>query len=296
MIPFKSGYIAILGPPNVGKSTLLNSILGEKISIVSEKPQTTRQKFLGICHLKDAQLLFLDTPGLHTPHKRLNECMMEEAKSAIGDADLIYYMAEPKKPSEMDLSFLKEIENQKKTYFILINKVDRVAKLELLPLLSLWQEKSKAREYFLLCAKSGDGVSDLIQKSLPYLPEGPAYYSEEELTNRDMRYLASEIIREKLFSLTHEEIPYSIAVVIDEYIENAKPNLDKISATIYVEKESQKPIVIGKGGSLLKEVGKQARAEIEKLSQKKVFLTLFVKVVKDWTKSDFRLQELGYKF
>ncbi len=289
---FKSGYIAILGKPNVGKSTLLNAILGEKLSIVSAKPQTTRQKFLGICNTSKGQLLFLDTPGLHKPHKALNEHMVDEARSSVDEADIIYYVIEAKKPDAADEEIIQLIKKSKKPCFLVINKVDQSVKETLLPLLDVWKDLSNWKEIFLVSALREDGVEDLIDKTFHYMKEGPAFYPNDEMTNRDMRYLSSELIREKLFELTHEEIPYSIAVVIDEYKEEEK--LDRISATIYVEKDSQKPIVIGKGGSMLKKVGVQARKEIEKLAGKKVFLTLFVKVVKDWTKSDFQLKELGY--
>ncbi len=290
---FKSGYIAILGKPNVGKSTLLNAILGEKLSIVSSKPQTTRQKFLGIYNTPEGQLLFLDTPGLHKPHKALNALMVEEAESSVEGADIIYYVTEAKKPDAADLEIFKLFEKRDVPCFLIFNKVDKVVKDELLPLVGEWQAAFAWKEFFFISAIRDDGVNGLLTKTLEYMPEGPTYYPTDELTNRDMRYMVSEIIREKLFELTHEEIPYSIAVVIDEYKEEEK--LDRISATIYVEKDSQKPIVIGKGGSMLKKVGEQARKEIENLAAKKVFLTLFVKVVKDWTKSDFHLGELGYK-
>lgn len=290
---FKSGYIAILGKPNVGKSTLLNAILGEKLSIVSAKPQTTRQKFLGICNTSKGQLLFLDTPGLHKPHKALNEHMVEEARSSVDEADLIYYVTDPRKPDSFDLEIFELFKKHQSPCFLIFNKVDQVRKESLLPLLEIWKNAFDWKEFFLLSALRDDGVEDLLDKTFDYMKEGPAYYPADELTNRDMRYLASELIREKLFDLTHEEIPYSIAVVIDEYKEEEK--LDRISATIYVEKDSQKPIVIGKGGAMLKKVGEEARKGIEKLSGKKVFLTLFVKVVKDWTKSEFHLGELGYK-
>ena len=289
---FKSGYIAILGAPNVGKSTLLNSLLGEKISIVSDKPQTTRQKFLGILNLPQTQLLFLDTPGLHQSEKRMNALMIEEARSSIQEADLIYYLVEPGKPKALDLNFIKEIEDKRKKYFLVINKVDKVAKLKLLPLLEEWKKHAKPEQFFLVSALNMDGVRDIIQESLPYLPEGPVYYPDDQLTNRDMRYLVSEIIREKLFNYTHQEIPYSLAVAIEEYKEEEK--IDRISAIIYLEKESQKHIVIGKGGSMLKKVGELARHEIEKLAGKKVFLKLFVKVVKDWTKKEAMLKDLGF--
>jgi len=292
-MPFKSGYIAILGKPNVGKSTLLNAILGEKISIVSSKPQTTRQKFLGICNTSKGQLLFLDTPGLHKPHKALNELMVEEAESSVEEADVIYFVTEPKKPDAADREIFKLFEKKRGLpCFLVINKVDQIAKDALLPVIDAWREAYAWKELFFVSALRDDGVQDLLEKTLDYMPEGPAYYPTDELTNRDMRYLVAELIREKLFELTHEEIPYSIAVVIDEYKE--EPKIDRISATIYVEKDSQKPIVIGKGGSMLKKVGEQARKEIEQLTGKKAFLTLFVKVVKDWTKSDFQLRELGY--
>ncbi len=261
---------------------------------VSDKPQTTREKILGIFNTKEGQLLFLDTPGLHTPHKPLNDFMVAEAKSTIADADLIFYLVEPTvKVSELDLKFVREIEENNKSFFIVINKVDQVAKLDLLPIVKFWQEHSKAKEFFLISAEKKDGIETLIQKSLDYLPEGSAFYPDDQLTDRNLRYLASEIIREKLFKLTHQEVPYSVAVVIDEFKE--EPKIDRISATIYVEKDSQKPIVIGKAGSMLKKVGQEARIEIENLTGKKAFLKIFVKVVKDWTKSEHVLKDLGYQ-
>src|SRR5262245_8775481 len=293
---FKSGYIAILGAPNVGKSTLLNVILGEKLAIVSDKPQTTRHNLLGIHHRKEGQLLFLDTPGLHKSEKPLNVHMLEEALGTLAEADLVFFVVEPfRGPSEEERAFLRKIEEQETPYFLIVNKVDQVAKPSLLPLLEAWKEYSKSREFFLVSARAGDGVADLVDKALKFLPEGPAYYPEDELTDRDMRHLAAERIREKLFQLTHQEIPYSLEVVIDAYQEEENPALDRISATIYVEKESQKPIVIGKGGSMLKKVGQLAREEIEQMTGRKVFLSLFVKVVKDWTKKENVLRELGYK-
>jgi GTPase len=295
-MPFKSGYIAILGAPNVGKSTLLNALLGEKLAIVSDKPQTTRHRLLGIHHRKEGQLLFLDTPGLHKSDKPLNVRMLEEAMGTLAEADLVFFVVEPfRGPSEEEREFLRKMEEEGKPYFLIINKVDRVAKPSLLPILEAWKECSKPREFFLVSAATGDGVPDLVEKALEILPEGPAYYPEDELTDRDMRHLAAERVREKLFQLTHQEIPYSLEVVIDEYKEEENPPLDRISATIYVEKESQKPIVIGKGGAMLKKVGQLAREEIEQMTGRKAFLTLFVKVVKDWTKKDHVLRELGYK-
>jgi GTP-binding protein Era len=293
---FKSGYIAILGAPNVGKSTLLNALLGEKLAVVSEKPQTTRHKLLGILNVKGGQLLFLDTPGLHQADKALNVHMRDEALSSLKDADLVYFLVEPfHPPKEEEKAFLKEIEAKKKPYFLILNKIDQVPKPHLLPLIESWNQVATPKEIFLISASRGDGVDDLVPKTMEVLPEGPVYFPEDQLTDRDMRYLSSEIIREKIFRLTHQEIPYSVEVVIDEFKEQADPPVDRISATIYVEKDSQKPIVIGKGGQMLKKVGQQAREEIERMSGRKAFLTLFVKVVKDWTKKDSILKELGYK-
>ncbi len=293
---FKSGYIAILGLPNVGKSTLLNAILGEKISIVSSKPQTTRHKILGIHNTPKAQLLFLDTAGLHSSDKILNYRIVQEALGTLEDADLVYFVTEPfrQSPSEDEMKYLSEIEKRGTPYFLIFNKIDQVPKPKLLPVVEAWQKKSHPKEIFFTAASLQDGIADLVEHSIPFLPEGPAYYPDEQLTDRDLRYLSSEIIREKLFELTHQEIPYSTAVVIDEFIEETDRPLDRISATIYVEKDSQKPIVIGKGGVLLKKIGQFSRIEIEKLTGRKVFLTLFVKVVKDWTRKEGILKDLGF--
>ncbi|MBL7685527.1 MAG: GTPase Era [Deltaproteobacteria bacterium] len=293
---FKSGYITILGEPNIGKSTLINALIGEKLAIISDKPQTTRHSLLGILNVKGAQLLFLDTPGLHQSSKVMNQYMVEQAMASLEDADLIFYLVgSNEKPGEKHLQNIRRFEESKKNYFVIFNKIDLVNKDSLLPLLAAWQKHTHPKGFFLISALHQDGVKDLIQKSIEYLPEGPAYYPTDQLTDRNTRFLAAETIREKLFQLTHQEIPYSVEVVVDEFIEDPKRKFDKITATIYVEKDSQKPIVIGKGGSLLKKVGEQARLEIEAISGRKVFLTLFVKVVKDWTKKDSVLKDLGYR-
>src|SRR5262245_56014435 len=188
---FKSGYIALLGAPNVGKSTLLNALLGEKLAIVSEKPQTTRHKLLGILNVKGGQLLFLDTPGLHQSEKLLNVYMMEEALATLSEADLVFFMVDPRPPSDEQKKFLSKIEEEKKPFFLIVNKIDRISKPDLLPLLESWTKVAKAKEYFLVSAAKGDGIQDLIAKALEVLPEGPRYYPEEELTDRDMRHLAA---------------------------------------------------------------------------------------------------------
>src|SRR5262245_51005007 len=205
---FKSGYIAILGTPNVGKSTLLNAILGEKLAIVSDKPQTTRHKLLGIHHRKEGQLLFLDTPGLHKSGKPLNIHMLEEALGTLAEADLVFFVVEPfRGPTEEEKEFLRKIEEQEVPYFLIVNKVDQVAKPSLLPLLEAWKECSKPSEFFLVSARLGEGVADLVDKALKILPEGAAYYRAGDLTVRDNVHLAAERIRENLFQLTPLEIP-----------------------------------------------------------------------------------------
>ncbi len=294
MEAFHSGYVGIVGAPNAGKSTLLNRILGEKIAIVTPKPQTTRHRILGIYHHKDGQILFLDSPGLHNPQKKLNEAMILASEEVIEESDLILFMAEAIAArlniTEKALEFVKDVE---KPALLVMNKCDLVKREEAEEVASYIKRFRKWEKIIFISAVRGDGVNELIQEILQLLPEGPPYYPEDMITDRPERFIASEIIREKIMELTSDELPYSIAVTVEEFKE--KPDIIHIMANIYVERDSQKRIVIGKNGLLLKQIGTIARKELEEILQKKVYLQLWVKVAKKWTKKPGMLRSLGYK-
>jgi len=289
---FRSGYVAILGLPNVGKSTLLNAILGEKLAIVSAKPQTTRHKIVGILNLAHAQILLLDTPGIHSSTKLLNEAMVQNALQALGDADVVLHLVFPdKRLDKHDFAIAEQAHQQKKPYLVLINRVDAVDKDRLLPKIQEIHETLKPEAIIPVSALKSDGLDAVVAEIEKRLPEGPAYFPTDIYTEHDMRFLASEIVREKAMQLLHQEIPYQLATAVEDFKD--EPKLARISVTVFVEKDSQKPIVIGKGGATLKKIGELARLEIQKMVGKKVFLELFVKVQEGWTTDANRLKELG---
>lgn len=294
---FRSGFVSIVGKPNVGKSTLLNSIVGEKIAIVSPKPQTTRDRITGILNLPEAQIIFIDTPGIHKPRHKLGETMVREAKEAIKEVDIILFMVEPEPPEIKDRLIIDVFKDAGKPVFLLINKIDKIKKTEILPIIDSYKEIYPFNEIIPISALKGDGRDDLINTIIKYLPEGTKYYPEEMLTDRTERFMVSEIIREKIICKTEEEIPYSVAVEVTDWSEKQTEENEKvifIHANIYVEREGQKGIIIGKRGLRLKSIGIAARQEIERLLGAKVFLELQVKTKKDW-RSDVRfLKELGY--
>ncbi|MCB1214103.1 MAG: GTPase Era [Deltaproteobacteria bacterium] len=289
---FRSGYIALLGVPNVGKSTLLNQMLGEKLSIVSPKAQTTRHKILGILHRPQAQLLFLDTPGLHLSKKLINKKMLEAALSTLHDADIILHLIMPQgefKP--LDQRLFEEAKKLAKPHWVLINQVDQVAKEKLLPRMEQVQ-KLWSPDYILpLSAKTGEGVEDLLKLLVKSLPEGPAYFSSEDLTDRNLRFLMAERIREQLFRQLHQELPYGSTVEIEAFEEKEK--LISIQAKIILTRESHKGMVLGKKGAKLKSIGQKAREEMEAFLGKKVYLQIFVKVMTGWEKNEAQLKNFG---
>lgn len=291
---FKSGVVAIIGRPNVGKSTLLNAILGEKIAIVSQKSQTTRNRIRGIKNTENAQIVFIDTPGIHDAKGYLNEFMVKEAMSALEDIDVVIYLVEAVKKTEEENFIIENLKKIRCAVILGINKIDEAQKDKLLPLIDEYAKLYRFKEIIPLSALKGEGISELVNLIVELLPEGPKYFSEDILTDQSERFIAAEIIREKVFLLTKQEIPYSTAVVVERFKENPQKKIVSISATINVERDSQKGIIIGRGGNMLKEIGTRARIDIERLLGTKVFLELFVKVVKDWTKDKRLLKEFGY--
>ena len=291
---FKSGFIGIIGRPNVGKSTLFNAIIGEKISIIADKPQTTRNKITGIKNLPDAQLIFLDTPGIHKAKTPLNRAMVRTARESFNDADILLMLVEAGSGvHSQDIFLIEALSEIHIPVFLIINKIDLVEKNLLLPLIDKFRTLYNYSEIFPVSAVKGDGLDDLIQTIKNNLPEGPQYFAEDTFTDASERFIAAEFIREKIMLLTSQEVPYATAVEIDTFKEDEEKNLIRISATITVEKDSQKAIMIGKKGSMLKNIGTQARLEMENLFDSKVFLELFVRVKKDWTSSDKMLREFG---
>ena len=291
---FKSGFIGIIGRPNVGKSTLFNAVIGEKISITADKPQTTRNKITGIKNLPDAQLIFLDTPGIHNARTPLNRATVQTAWEALNNADLLLMMVEANaEVHSQDIFLIESLSEIKTPVFLVINKIDLIEKKLLLPLIDKFRTLYNYQEIFLVSAVKGDGLDDLLQTIKEKLPEGPQYFPTDTFTDATERFIASEFIREKIMLLTKQEIPYVSAVEIDIFQEDEEKNLIRINATINVEKESQKAIMIGKKGSMLKNIGTQARMAMENLFGSKVFLELFVRVKKDWTSNDKLLKEFG---
>ena len=294
--PFKSGFVSIIGRPNVGKSTLLNHILGEKVAIVSDKPQTTRNRILGIKNMENAQIIFLDTPGIHKPKHKLNELMVKTALATFDEVDLILFMVEAGRPiGPGEKHIIDILQKVTKPVFLLINKIDTVQKNILLPQIDEYRQLYPFKEVYPISALYGENVDDLLHSIITHLPEGPQYFPEDIVTDQPMRFIASEIIREKIFHFTYEEIPYSIAVTVEDFKEIQEKNLVVIRAVIFVEKDSQKGIIIGKGGSMLKKIGQLAREELEALMGVKIFLDLWVKVKAGWQSNESILKMLGYK-
>jgi len=288
---FRSGFISIIGRPNVGKSTLLNALLGQKIAIMSSKPQTTRNKILGIVNEPGAQLVFMDTPGIHKPMHKMNEFMVQTALRTYNEVDVILMLVEStEKPGGGDRFIVETLAQVKTPVFLLINKVDLVNKEALLPLMQEYSSMYNFAEIIPLSALKND-LGDLIALILKRLPEGPKYFPDDQLTDQPERFIVSELVREKIFEHTKEEIPYSTAVVIEEMKED--PDITRIHAAIYVERDSQKGILIGKGGAMLKKIGTLARLDAEKLLGTKIFLKLYVKVKKDWREDDRMLKSFG---
>jgi len=291
---FRSGYVSITGRPNVGKSTLLNTILGEKVAIVTSKPQTTRNRIIGVKTLPDAQIVFIDTPGIHKPKHKLGKLMVREAKKSVKEVDIILFMVEPENPGIGDKFIIEMLKGLSKAVFLLINKVDAVKKPQVLPVIDTCSKLYPFKEVIPISALTGDGIEILLKTIVEYLPEGPKYYPDDIVTDQLEEFMVSEIIREKVMEQTEEEVPYSVAVEVIKWSER-EDGVVFIYANIYVERDGQKGIIIGKDGSRLKAIGSSARLEIEKLLGTKVFLELWVKVKKDWRSNERILKELGFR-
>ncbi|MBN1416380.1 MAG: GTPase Era [Bacteroidales bacterium] len=291
-MPHKSGFVNIIGNPNVGKSTLMNELVGEKLSIITPKAQTTRHRILGIVSGDDYQVVFSDTPGIIKPAYRLQENMMKTVRTAFTDADLILYLTDVKETPDSQLPYVKKIRNCKVPVLLAVNKIDLVSQPEVEKLLAGWREIVKAESVIPISALHTFNVKELFSEILRLIPEGPEYFPKEILTDRPERFFVSEIIREKILRNYREEIPYSCQVEIESFKEGLE--LDKIRAIIYVLRESQKGIIIGHKGEALKKTGTQARIDIEKFLGKKVFLELHVKVAEDWRDSEKKLKGFGY--
>jgi GTPase len=291
---FKSGYVAIVGRPNAGKSTLVNALVGSKVSIVTPVPQTTRNRILGIVHRPDAQIIFMDTPGVHKPLSRLNEQMMNYVRQALADRDLAVLIVDASEKFGKGDEFVVNLLNQYSPRTILaLNKVDHVHKPKLLPLMDRYSKLYQFEEIIPISALRGEGLKQLQEAIVQRLPEGPAYFPDDEYTDQPERFLAAEIIREKVIGHTKQEMPYVTAVMIDGFEEGE--SITRLHATIVVEKDSQKPIVIGNGGARLKDIGTEARMELEKLFPPKVYLELFVKVEPQWRNNREMIADLDYR-
>ncbi|MET3574738.1 GTPase Era [Bhargavaea ullalensis] len=293
---FRSGFISIIGRPNVGKSTFLNRVVGQKIAIMSDKPQTTRNKVQGVVTTDDSQMIFIDTPGIHKPKHKLGDFMMKVARNTLKEVDAVLFMVNADEPLGKGDRFIIEMLGESKTPVILvINKIDLIHPDELMESIVSYKNLLDFAEIVPISALQGNNVDRLLDVVKSYLPEGPQYYPADQVTDHPERFIISELIREKALHLTREEIPHSIAVVIERIAKRQGEETVDIQATIIVERDSQKGIVIGKRGSLLKEIGTRARKDIEMLLGSKVYLELWVKVQKDWRNRQSQLREYGFR-
>jgi len=292
----RSGFVALLGRPNVGKSTLLNRIIGARVAIVTAKPQTTRDRIAGIFTDPRGQIIFLDSPGIHRPKRALNQYMVRTAERIAGEADVVVHIVDdrPMETGEEERLVRGVLERVSVPRVLAVNKLDRIGEAEADSRRRELMEKRMYSRGFLISATKGLGVEEFLAHLFGILPEGPHYYPEDELTDLPMRFIAKEILREKLFAFLSDELPYSVAVSIEEYREDPEKNLTRIRAEIIVERESQKGMVIGRGGQMLRTIGTAARQELEKETGERVYLDLFVKVEKDWSRKETMLRRLGY--
>ncbi|MED1863419.1 GTPase Era [Fictibacillus nanhaiensis] len=292
---FKSGFVTIIGRPNVGKSTLLNKVIGQKIAIMSDKPQTTRNKIQAVYTTDESQVIFIDTPGIHKPKHKLGDFMTRTAQQTLNEVDLILFVINAEEGyGRGDQFIIDRLQNVKNPVFLVINKIDKVHPDQLLPLIDMYRNKLDVAEVVPISALNGNNVDTLLEQIVSYMEEGPQFYPEDQVTDHPERFITAELIREKVLHLTREEIPHSVAVVIEEMKEREEKNVVFVNATIIVERSSQKGIIIGKQGKMLKEIGKRARADIETLLGSRVFLELYVKVQNDWRNRQKQLTEFGF--
>jgi GTP-binding protein Era len=291
----RSGFVAVIGKPNVGKSTLMNAYLGQKIAIVSEKPQTTRHRIRGILTRPDAQIIFVDTPGIHQPRHKLGEFMVETATKAIPDADVVLFLVDVSEmPTAEDEQIAQLIEEHGQAPVILVlNKADLLPPEKVLSHSNAYFELVKHDEWMMISATRGDNRDKLLDMIVARLPQGPRYYDPDQLTDQTMRFIVAELIREQVLRFVHQEVPHAVAVAVEEW-KQRREDLTYIGANIFVEKESQKGIIVGQGGGMLKRIGQAAREEIERLVGNRVYLELWVKVRPKWRKDEDELRRLGY--
>ncbi len=292
---FHSGFVAIIGRPNVGKSTLLNRIVGQKIAITTPKPQTTRNRILGIQNLDHAQVLYVDTPGIHDARSPLNRYMVDQARAACLDVDVILWLVEADRHVDQDPMIPRLLEKSKRPVLLVINKIDTIPKDKLLPMIDVYSKICPFASIVPISALKGDGVEALMGEIPVLLPEGPRYYPEDQLTDVPERFIVAEMIREQILMRTKDEVPYGVAVLVERFEENPARNMVGISAVINVERDSQKGILVGKGGTMVRQIGTSARKEIERMLGVKVHLELFVRVQKNWTSSGRMMKEFGYE-
>ncbi|OAS13683.1 GTPase Era [Paenibacillus oryzisoli] len=292
---FKSGFVAIIGRPNVGKSTLMNQIIGQKIAIMSDKPQTTRNKIHGVYTSDNGQIVFLDTPGIHKPTSKLGDYMSKVAHGTLGEVDAVLFLVDVADGiGGGDRYIIEQLKHIETPVILVLNKIDLVQPEALLAIITNYKDLYNFAEIIPVSALKGNNITTLLEQIIRYLPEGPQYYPADQITDHPEQFVCAELVREKILHMTREEIPHSIAVQIEDM--RVEPNgIVHISAVIFVERESQKGIVIGKQGALLKEIGRQARRDIETLLGSKTFLELWVKVKKDWRNQDRVLRDLGFR-
>lgn len=292
---YRSGFISIIGRPNVGKSTFLNRVIGQKIAIMSDKPQTTRNKIQGVLTVNDAQMIFIDTPGIHKPKHKLGDFMMKVAQNTLKEVDLILFMVNAEEGFGRGEEFiLEKFQTVNTPIFLVINKIDQIHPDELLPIIQSYKDKYDFKEIVPISALEGNNVERLLDQIKSFLPEGPQYYPADQVTDHPERFIITELIREKALHLTREEIPHSLAVVLDKMERQTGKDIIHVMATVIVERDSQKGIIIGKQGSMLKEIGKRSRVDIENLLGSKVYLELWVKVQKDWRNKMSQLRDYGF--